>query len=177
MFWRLRLFLFKLRWVLLSWVGVGVPRVFCGLCDQFLSRRAWAFHRHNSERVRPSQLAFRIAFFPVEILVRVSRRALVPVVGVAILIYIATSAFHLSNGFSLSESLGMSVEDGRMLVTCPTNPEGIWDFVKRDQVDALDVDLAQEQGIGVYEKACVGELFARTRTLKPESTDGQGWTA
>ena len=130
MFWRLRLFLFKLRWVLLSWVGVGVPRVFCGLCDQFLSRRAWAFHRHNSERVRPSQLAFRIAFFPVEILVRVSRRALVPVVGVAILIYIATSAFHLSNGFSLSESLGMSVEDGRMLVTCPTNPEGIWDLLK-----------------------------------------------
>tara|TARA_Y100000817_G_C16362584_1_gene326593 strand:- start:118 stop:378 length:261 start_codon:yes stop_codon:yes gene_type:complete len=75
---------------------------------------------------------------------------------VALIIYGALMFIHISNGFTIFESLSMPTRDIRMAISCTDNPEHVWEFINRS---VLESALLNPFGIGVdYEALCLHGL-------------------
>ena len=74
--------------------------------------------------------------------------------------YTGLVAVHMSNGFSLGDSINMPPRDLRMFITCPRELAHVWEFVDRNQLESIG--LAAEQllrGEVDYQRICEGGLL------------------
>ena len=87
------------------------------------------------------------------------RRAIVSfattLVGLIILTYLAMTIVHLTSGFEFGDSVTMGVNDARMIVACPKDPELVWQFINRTPLEEAAIEgTTLVTGNSIYELIC-----------------------
>ena len=85
-------------------------------------------------------------------------RVLIGSIILIVIIFAALSAYHWSNGASADDAVSMSVQDAKVAVECPHKPGTVVDFMQRNDLESIGVDVASELGFNWAEEVCDGVL-------------------
>ena len=71
--------------------------------------------------------------------------------GVILILYLAVTAIHLSNGLGIGRAVQGAFIDARVAVSCPNKPQLVWDFVNRNYLLDYGLQLGAFYGISPEE--------------------------